>query len=102
MKKYELVAVVANKVGMTQTDVNKVIDAMCETVVEACVENGDEVNLPTLGKFKQKVNPARTGINPLTKKPLDVKESHTLKFTPTSTIKKVIEPVVAGKKKSKK
>lgn len=97
MKKYELVAAVAKKTGLTQTDVNKVIDVMSEVIVEACVENGDEVNLPTLGKFRQKVNPARKGINPLTKQPLDLKESHSLKFTPTSTIKKVIEPKVAKK-----
>jgi len=91
MKKFELVAAVAKKSGITQTDVNKVVDALSEVIVEACVTDGDDVNLPTLGKFRQKVNPARQGINPLTKKPMDVKESHTLKFTPTSTIKKVIE-----------
>lgn len=91
MKKYELVAAVAKETGMTQTEVNKAIDSMCSIIVNACVEQGDEVNLPTLGKFKQKVNPARKGMNPLTKKPMDVSESHTLKFTPTSTIKKVIE-----------
>lgn len=90
MKKSELVAEVAKKSGLTQTDVNKVVDAMSAVIVEACVEKGDEVNLPLLGKFKQKVNPARKGINPLTKKPLDVPESHTLKFTPTSAIKKVL------------
>ena len=101
MKKYELVAAVAKKTGLTQTDVNKVVDVMSEVIVEACVENGDDVNLPTLGKFKRKVNPARKGINPLTKQPLDVKESHSLKFTPTSTIKKVIEPKPA-KKSAKK
>ena len=88
MKKYELVAAVAEETGMTQTNVNKVIDAMCPVIVKACIEDGDEVNLPALGKFKQKVNPARKGINPLTKKPMDVPESHTLKFTPTATIKK--------------
>ena len=102
MKKYELVAAVAKKTGITQTDVNKVVDAMSEVIVEACVENGDDVNLPTLGKFRQKVNQARKGINPLTKQPLDVKESHTLKFTPTTTIKKVIEPVYPTKKAAKK
>lgn len=99
MKKYELVAAVAKETGMTQTDVNKVVDAICATVVKACVDDRDEVNLPTLGKFKQKVNPARNGINPLTKKPMNVPESHTLKFTPTSTIKKVVQPKPAKKGK---
>lgn len=99
MKKYELVAAVAEETGMTQTNVNKVIDAMCLVIVKACVEDGDEVNLPALGKFKQKVNPARKGINPLTKKPMDVPESHTLKFTPTATIKKVVDTKPAKKAK---
>lgn len=99
MKKYELVRAVSEATGQTQEVVNKVIDSMCPIIVKACVEDGDEVNLPTLGKFKQKINPARKGINPLTKKPLDVKESHTLKFTPTTTIKKVIEPKPAKKAK---
>lgn len=99
MKKYELVAAVAKKSGLTQTDVNKVVDAMSEVIVETCVENGEEVNLPALGKFKQKVNAARKGRNPLTGTAMDVKESHTLKFQPTSSIKKVIEPAPTKKKK---
>ena len=32
MKKYELVAAVAKETGLTQTDVNKVIDAMCPII----------------------------------------------------------------------
>lgn len=90
MKKYELVAVVAKKTGLTQTQVDEVINATCETIVETCVENGGEVNLPALGKFRQKSNPARDGINPLTKEKIKIKETHTLKFTPTATIKKTI------------
>lgn len=74
MKKYELVAKVATKTGLSQENVNKVVDAMQEVIVEAVVDGGDEVNLPKLGKFKQKVNPARKGINPLTKKPTDENE----------------------------
>lgn len=101
MKKYELVAAVAKETGLTQVDVNKMIDAMQSIIVTTCVDNGDEVNLPALGKFKQKVNPARKGINPLTKKPMDVPESHTIKFTPTSSIKKAVQPKAASKKSKK-
>lgn len=102
MKKYELVRAVSEATGQTQEVVNKVIDAMCPIIVKACVEDGDEVNLPTLGKFKQKVNPARKGINPLTKKPMDVPESHTLRFQPSSSLRKVVEPKKASAKKDKK
>lgn len=100
MKKYELVKAVAERVdGASQDVVNKVIDVLSEVIVKACVEDGDEVNLPALGKFKQKVNPAREGINPLTKKPMDVPESHTLTFKPTSSIKVVVAPKKTGGKK---
>lgn len=102
MKKYELVRAVSEATGQTQEVVNKVIDAMCPIIVKACVEDGDEVNLPTLGKFKQKINSARKGINPLTKKPMDVPESHTLLFQPSSSLRKVVEPKKAAAKKGKK
>ena len=52
-----------------------------------------------LQKGVDSIKAGKVGINPLTKKPLDVKESHTLKFTPTTTIKKVIEPKPAKKAK---
>lgn len=91
MKKYELVAAVSKKTGLTQNQVNEVINATCETIVETCVENGDEVNLPAFGKFRQKSNPAREGINPLTKEKIKIKETHTIKFSPTASIKKTID-----------
>ena len=91
MKKYELVAAVSKKTGLTQNQVNEVISATCETIVETCVENGEEVNLPAFGKFRQKSNPAREGINPLTKEKIKIKETHTIKFSPTASIKKTID-----------
>ena len=91
MKKYELVAAVSKKTGLTQNQVSEVINATCETIVETCVENGEEVNLPAFGKFRQKSNPAREGINPLTKEKINIKETHTIKFSPTASIKKTID-----------
>lgn len=91
MKKHELVAAVAKKTGLTQNQVDEVINATCETIVETCVENGEEVNLASFGKFRQKNNPAREGINPLTREKIKIKETHTLKFAPAATIKKTMD-----------
>ena len=91
MKKYELVAAVSKKTGLTQNQVSEVINATCETIVETCVENGEEVNLPAFGKFRQKSNPAREGINPLTKEKIKIKETHTIRLSPTASIKKTID-----------
>lgn len=98
MRKSEFVAKVAKVAGMDQKDVEKVIDALTPVIVESVVEGGEEISLP-FGKFKQKVNAAKTGTNPLTKKPMNVPESHTLAFKASKTVKKVMEPKPARKSK---
>lgn len=97
MKKFELVQAIAKETGLKQDDVNKVIDAMQPIVVEAVIENGEEVNLPELGKFKPMIRQAHTGRNPLTGDSLEIPESHTVAFKPTTKIKKVIQPKKAKK-----
>lgn len=98
MRKSEFVAKVAEVAGMTQRDTEKVIDALTPVIVKSVVEGGEEISLP-FGKFKQKVNAAKTGTNPLTKKPMNVPESHTLAFKASKTVKKVMEPKPARKSK---
>lgn len=98
MRKSEFVAKVAKVAGMAQKDVEKVIDALTPVIVESVVEGGEEISL-SFGKFKQKVNAAKTGVNPLTKKPMNVPESHTLAFKASKTVKKVMEPKPARKSK---
>lgn len=98
MRKSEFVAKVAEVAGMTHRDTEKVIDALTPVIVERVVEGGEEISLP-FGKFKQKVNAAKTGTNPLTKKPMNVPESHTLAFKASKTVKKVMEPKPARKSK---
>jgi len=91
MKKFELVREVAKQTGISQDVVNKVIDATSDVIVKNVMEGDGEVNLPALGKFKLKVNPAREGINPLNKQKISIKESRTIAFRPTSAIKRVVD-----------
>lgn len=98
MRKSEFVAELAKESGMTQKEVEKVIDALTPVITKVVIEGGDEISLP-FGKFKQKVNVAKTGVNPLTKKPMNVPESHTLAFKASKTVKQVIEPKPAKKGK---
>lgn len=103
MKKSELIAAVAKKADFSQKEVEAVIEAFYDVVVENCVEKGEEISFP-LGKFKQKVNQAKTGTSPLTGKPMNVPESRSLSFKPSKTIKKIVEPAKkqSGKAKGKK
>lgn len=102
MKKDDFIAAVAKESGMKQKEVETVIDAMVPVIVKTCVEGGDDINIPGLGHFKQKVNKAREGFNPIKKEKIQVPETHTLSFKPVKSIKQVIESKEATKKSKKK
>lgn len=97
MKKWDFVKLVAEKTGLSQQDVNKVIDEVGRIIVEQCRDKGEEISIPTIGSFKQKVNPARKGRNPLTGETIDIKGSRTIAFRPMPSVK-----AVDGPKKAKK
>ena len=101
MKKIDLIQKVAEKSGATQKDVNAVIDALQDVILEDVLNNGDEVALPKIGKFIQKVNPAHEGFNPIKKEKIQVAEMHTIKFKVSPTIRVKVEekkPAKKGKK----
>ena len=102
MKKDDFIAAVAKESGMKQKEVETVIDAMVPVIVKTCVEGGDDINIPGLGHFKQKVNKAREGFNPIKKEKIQVPETHTLSFKPVKSIKQVIESKEVAKKSKKK
>ena len=102
MKKDDFIAAVAKESGMKQKEVETVIDAMVPIIVKTCVEGGDDINIPGLGHFKQKVNKAREGFNPIKKEKIQVPETHTLSFKPVKSIKQVIESKEVTKKSKKK
>ena len=91
MKKWDFVKLVAEKTGLSQHDVNKVIDEAGRIIVEQCRDKGEEISIPTIGSFKQKVNPARKGRNPLTGATIDIKGSRTIVFRPMPSVKSVDE-----------
>lgn len=97
MNKHELLAQISVATGVSRKDVEFVIDALQDVIVNATIEKGDEITLQKLGKFKRKVFTAREGINPLTKQHISIPESHTVAFRPTSSIKKIIQPKAAKK-----
>ena len=65
MNKSELVAEIASKAGVTQSDAGSCVDAMME-VVSSQVRSGGEVNIPGYMKFSRKDTKERMGRNPRT------------------------------------
>ena len=74
MNKNELIAAMSEKSELTKKDAEKALTAFVEAVEDALKE-GDKVQLVGFGTFEVKTRAARTGINPQTKEPVEIKAS---------------------------
>ncbi len=71
MTKAELIAVVAEKAGLSKKDADAAVSATFEAITETLVK-GDKIQLVGFGTFATKERPARTCINPSTKAKIEV------------------------------
>ena len=74
MNKTELVALVAEKSGLTKKDAETAVTAVLDTVVEA-VTNGEKVQIVGFGTFEQRQRNARTGCDPRTGNTIEIPAS---------------------------
>ena len=79
MNKTELVAAMAEQSGLTKKDAERAFAAFVD-VVAAALKDGDKILLVGFGTFEVKDRPARTGINPQTRKPVAIPASRTAAF----------------------
>ncbi len=63
MNKAELVAVVAEKIGVKKKDAQAIVDAVIDSIEEA-LEKGEKVQLVGFGTFKTRHRNARRGMSP--------------------------------------
>ncbi len=76
MIKSELIAKLADEnPQLFQRDVEKMVSVIFESITQA-LEKGDRVELRGFGAFSVRHRPARTGRNPRTGEPVEVKEKH--------------------------
>jgi DNA-binding protein HU-beta len=69
--KADLVDVVAEKVGQTKKLTAQIIDQTLSSVIDA-LEKGEKVQLIGFGSFEVRKRAARKGVNPRTRKPLNI------------------------------
>jgi DNA-binding protein HU-beta len=86
MTKADLIAAVAEKVGLSKKQTEEVLDVAVEGIKKAVKKDG-EFRYPGLGVFKLKKRNARTGINPQTGEKIKIKASKTVGFRPASSFK---------------
>ena len=89
MTKRELVIRVANKLGMTQSDVAKVIEGTFETISRALAE-GKRWELRDFGVFEVKTRASRIGRNPRTGDQVPVPERKVVTFRPGKKMKEYV------------
>ena len=71
MNKTELIAVVAEKTGITKKEAERIVSATFDTVTETLVK-GEKVQISGFGAFETKEREARMGRNPRTKENIEI------------------------------
>lgn len=89
MNKLEIVKVVAEETGLTQKEVNAVVDSVVAAII-AELKKGHDVNIAGFGKFAVKKRAARVSINPRTKQPIDVPASKAPTFKAGKQFKEAV------------
>ena len=86
MNKTELIAVVAEKTGMTKKDSERAVAATLDAI-SASLAKGDRVQLSGFGIFEVKERSARVGRNPHTKETIEIPASRVPTFKPSKALK---------------
>lgn len=85
MNKTEFIAAVAGKAELSKADAAKFLASFFEVLKEAALKD-EKVVLVGLGTFSVAERQGRKGINPLTKKPMEIPASRSIKFKPGSSL----------------
>ena len=89
MNKTELVAVMAEKSGLTKKDAERVVSATFETIT-AQLKAGEKVQISGFGIFEVKKREARVGRNPRTKEAIEIPASKVPAFKASKSLKDTV------------
>jgi len=89
MTKRELVIQVANRLGMTQSDVAKIIEGTFDTISQS-LSAGRRWELRDFGVFEVKTRASRIGRNPRTGDQVPVPERRVVTFRPGKLMKEAV------------
>lgn len=85
----ELISAIAEKAGLTKTDADAFLGAFQEVLVENLAK-GEDVKITGLMAVSRVERPARQGINPRTKEPIQIPAGYGVKVTVGSSLKKAV------------
>jgi DNA-binding protein HU-beta len=90
MNKAELVAAIAKDVGLTKTDVNRVLDSLLDLVTRT-LKKGERVTLVGFGTFVVSRRRTREVRNPRTGNPMKIPGRRVPRFSPGKELKDSIK-----------
>jgi DNA-binding protein HU-beta len=89
MQKSELIAAVAKKSNVSQTQAATVVNNVLETIVDA-LKSGDKVTLTGFGTFEVRKTAARTGTNPRTKQKIQIAAGQRATFSAGTLLREAV------------
>ena len=89
MNKTELIAIAAERAGMTKKDTERVLNAALETLTQA-LATGEKVQLSGFGTFETKDREARVGRNPHTKEAVEIPATRVPTFKASKALKDTV------------
>ncbi len=90
MKKADFIKLVASDVSLTQSEVNKVVDATFRTIVSVLADGEDKITISGFGSFEFKDRAPRTGRHPVTGEPIPIKAKRALTFKMSDTLSQIL------------
>jgi len=89
MTKAELIAMIAEKTGLTKIQAESAFSATFETIAELMTKQ-EQVMIPKFGKFLTKVRAERKGRNPSSGKEIIIPKAIVANFKPAIQLKETI------------
>ena len=89
MNKTDLVAIVAEKAGITKKDADRIVSAAVETIAENLIK-GEKVQISGFGNFEVKAREARVGRNPRTKEAIEIPAARQPVFKASKVLKDTV------------
>jgi len=89
MNKADLVKAIASKAKLNQAAAQKALEVMLETFKDT-LKKGTKIQLIGFGSFEVAKRAARKGVNPQTKKPINIAAKKVVKFKPGKELKEIV------------
>ena len=87
MTRADLVKAIAESTSMSQTEVDKVLNALFDEVTQVVAKGDEKLTIPGYLTFEQSHRNSRTGRNPQTGEPVEIPATNVAKVTVGSKLK---------------